>query len=75
MALKDAEWALAQTRKKPEELAVFLLELVNERNSLARRMRAVSAIATNQDFVETATVKDVEWAFGKKLRTSDGKRP
>lgn len=67
-AEEDVQWALSQTQKNPEDLAVFILETVNERNMLLRRMRAVGAIATNQDFVEDATVESVEWAFGKKLR-------
>jgi hypothetical protein len=67
-AADDAKWALSQTQKNPEDLAVFILETVNERNMLQRRLRAVSAIATNQDFVEDATVESVEWAFGKRLK-------
>lgn len=66
--IEDVTWALRQTQKDPEHLAVYILETVNERNSLLRRIRAVSAIATNQDFVEDATLESVEWAFGKKLK-------
>lgn len=66
--IEDVTWALRQTREDPEHLAVYILETVNERNSLLKRIRAVSAIATNQDFVEDATVESVEWAFGQKLK-------
>jgi len=66
--MEAVSWALAQAHKKPEELAVLLLETVNERNSLRRRIRAISAIATNEDFIEDATVDSVEWAFGGKLK-------
>jgi hypothetical protein len=65
----DAEWALRQTQKPPEELAVLLLEVVNERNSLLRRMRTVSIISTNQDILEDAELPSIEWAIGKTLKT------
>lgn len=69
--IRDVTWALEQAKRSPQQIAVCILEIANERNSLSRRMRAVSAIATNQDFVEDATVESVEWAFGQKLKDKD----
>lgn len=69
-AEEDARWALNQVHRNPEELAVLILETTNERNILQRRMKAMSVITTNADFVEDATVESVEWAFGKKLKKS-----
>jgi len=66
--IEDVSWALSKTKQDPEHLAVFILETVNERNSLLRRIRAIGAITSNQDFIEDATVESVEWAFGQKLK-------
>ena len=66
--LEAVTWAMEQTKKKPEDIAVLLLETVNERNQLLRRIRALNVIATHQDFIEDATVESVEWAFGGKLK-------
>lgn len=67
--IEAVTWALEKAQQDPESLAVYILEVVNERNSLARRMGAVGVIATNQDFIEDATIESVEWAFGKKLKS------
>jgi hypothetical protein len=66
--IEDVTWALGKAKQNPEHLAVFILETVNERNSLLRRIRAIGAVASNQDFIEDATVESVEWAFGQKLK-------
>lgn len=70
--MEAVDWALRMTKKNPDELAVLILELANERNILARRLRAIGVISSNGDFIEDATVESVEWAFGKKLKTTEG---
>lgn len=69
-AMNDVSWALRQAQKDPESLAVFILETVNERNALLKRVQAISIISTNADFVQDATKESVEWAFGKPLKKS-----
>ncbi len=70
-AREAAVWALAQAEKPPEQVAVLLLEAVNDRNSFRRSLQAIGVIATNQNFVDSATQESVEWAFGGKLKSSE----
>ena len=67
-ALSDAQWALRQTKKEPLHLAVLILELINEKNALLKRIQAISVISTNQDFIHDATAESVAWAFGQPLK-------
>lgn len=66
----DVSWVLRQIKKSPEELAVLILEIKNERDALLRRIQAISAISSNSDFIHDATQESVEWAFGQRLKKS-----
>lgn len=66
----DVSWALRQIKKSPEDLAVLILEIKNERDALLRRIQAISVISSNCDFIHDATQESVEWAFGQRLKKS-----
>ena len=66
-AARAADWAFGMLSKDPLYLAAFLVETVNERNALKRRLDVVAAAVTS-DFVEDAPLKAVEQTLGRKLR-------
>lgn len=67
-ATEDITWALRQAKKPPADLAILILSSANEINSLLNRIKAISVVSSNPDFIHDATLESVEWAFGQKLK-------